>query len=205
MSDEIIENPVAKVDFKEAKALADLISIANDLGAVMLTCSRLMQILNDSPSDNILIENLWTGAIIRYARCFATGKRFGLSEDIFKSLKGEPLKAHKFYIDTRNKHIAHSVNPFEQLEVGLVLSPKDSKKEVIGVAKLSMRYMSPDTEGVRTLGCLAKVAHQKLSEKGKELEQKVLEVGKKMDIEDLYKRSRPRLTAPDPESAGNAR
>jgi len=51
--------------------------------------------------------------LIKYARCFATGKRFGLSKDVFQNLQGEPFKAHQFYIDLRNKHIAHSANPID--------------------------------------------------------------------------------------------
>lgn len=203
MKTEPVENQVAKVDFEEARVLADLGAIVQDLGAVMQTCSRLKELLRDESKDHILIEALWTSALIRYARCFAESKRFGLSESVFDDLQGDPLGAHQFYMDLRNKHIAHSVNPFEQMEVGLVLSPAtNTEKGIIGVATLAMRQISSDVEGVHQLGLLAKVVLGKAHELAKHYEQKTLKIAKKMPLDDLYKRSRPRLIAPGPELTG---
>jgi hypothetical protein len=163
-------------------------------------------LLEEKSQDSLLIESLWTAALIRYARCFASGKRFGLSEFIFDGLKGEPHKVHKMYIDLRNKHIAHSVNPFEQMEVGLMLSPQNShEKKIIGVATLAMRYISPDIEGVHQLGLLAKVLLQEVCELSKYYEKKVLEKGHSIPINELYKRAKPRLIATGPESVDKSR
>jgi hypothetical protein len=41
MSGNMVENPIAKVDYEEAKKLADLGAIVQDLGFTMKTCSRL--------------------------------------------------------------------------------------------------------------------------------------------------------------------
>ena len=159
----MVENPIAKVDYEEAKKLAELGAIVQDLGFTMKTCSRLKKLLNEKSQDSLLIESMWTAALIRYARCFATGKRFGLSESIFDGLIGEPHKVHKMYIDLRDKHIAHSVNPFEQMAVGLVLSPQSShERKIIGVATMSMRHICSDVEGVHQLGLLSKVLLQKV-------------------------------------------
>lgn len=206
MSDQLKETPIAKVDFKEARILADLGAIAQDLGATMQTCSKLKELLSEDSKDNILIEALWTCALIRYARCFVEGKRFGLSESIFAGLQGDPVEVHRYYMNLRNKHIAHSVNPFEQMEVGLVLSPNDSEnRAVIGVATLAMRQISLDIQGVHQLGMLAKVVLERVCELAKQYEKEVLEIGKTMLIDDLYGRSRPRLVAPGPESASKPR
>lgn len=206
MKTESVENQIAKVDFEEAKALTDLGAIVQDLSAVMQTCSRLKKLLREESKDHILIEALWTSALIRYARCFAESKGFGLSESVFDGLQGDPLGAHRFYMNLRNKHIAHSVNPFEQMEAGLVLSPaENAEKGIIGVATLAMRQISSDVEGVHQLGLLAKVVLGKACERAKHYEQQVLEIPKKMPLDDLYKRSRPRRIAPGPESVGNLR
>ena len=149
---------------------------------------------------------MWTAALIRYARCFASGKRFGLSESIFNGLKGEPRKVHKMYIDLRNKHIAHSVNPFEQMEIGLILSPKNGhERKIIGVATMAMRHICSDMEGVHQLGLLSKVLLEKVSQIAKEYEKKTLEKGKNIPIDDLYKCARPRMIAPGPELAEEPR
>ena len=206
MSEKMVENPIAKVDYEEAKKLADLGAIVQDLGFTMKTCSRLKKLLKEKSQDSILIESMWTAALIRYTRCFARGKRFGLTESIFDGLKGEPHKVHKMYIDLRNKHIAHSVSPFEQMEVGLILSPKNShERKIIGVATMSMRHISPDVEGVHQLGLLAKVLLKKVCELAKQHEEKTLEAGRTIPIDDLYKRARPRMVAPGPELTNKPR
>lgn len=206
MTSDKIDNPIARVDFKEARILADLAAIFQDLGAAMQTCSRLMELLKEDSNDQIVVDSLWTSALIRYARCFTDSRRFGLSETVFDGLQGDPVGAHRLYIDLRNKHIAHSVNPFEQMEVGVVLSPVESaQKDILGVATLSMRLMTFDVEGVRQLGMLAKVVMEKVAALAKDSEQRVLEQARKLPMEDLYKRARPRLIAPGPESAGESR
>jgi len=206
MEEERVENPIAKVEFDEAKKLADLGAIVQDLGSTMKICSRLKKLLEEKSQDSLLIESFWTTALIKYARCFKTGRRFGLSESIFDGLKGEPHKVHKLYIDLRDKHTAHSVNQFEQMQVGLVLSPKDSdERKVVGVATLSMRHIVTDAEGVHQLGLLSKVLLEKVCGLAKQYKNKVLEKGGTIPIDDLYKRARPRITAPGPEESAEPR
>ena len=206
MSGNMVETPIAKVDYEEAKKLADLGAIVQDLRFTMETCSRLNKLLKEKSQDSLLIESMWTAALIRYARCFASGKRFGLSESIFDGLMGEPHKVHKMYIDLRDKHIAHSVNPFEQMEVGLVLSPQSShERKIIGVATMSMRHICSDVEGVHQLGLLSKVLLEKVIQIAKEYEKKTLEKGESIPLEALYKRARPRMVAPGSELADKPR
>ena len=206
MAEEPKELPIAKVDFPDAQKLADLAATIQDLRAIMQTCSRLKGLLDENSKDSILIESLWVSALIKYARCFASGKRFGLSKDIYQKLQGEPIKAHQFYIDLRNKHIAHSVNPFEQMEVGLVLSStNESEKKIIGVSTLAMRHIVSDKKGVHQLGSLSKIAQDKICSLAKNTQEKVLEEGKKIPIDELYKIARPRLVAPGPDLADKPR
>ncbi len=206
MTEKSKEFPIAKVDFPHAQKLADLAAIIQDLRAIMQTCSRFKGLLDENSKDSILIESLWVSALIKYARCFASGKRFGLSKDIYQKLQGEPIKAHQFYIDLRNKHIAHSVNPFEQMEVGLVLSSANElEKKIIGVSTLAIRHIVSDKEGVNQLGLLSKIAQDKICSVAKNTEKKVLEEGEKIPIDELYEIARPRLVAPGPDLANKPR
>jgi len=206
MNEKSKELPIAKANSSEAQKLADLFAIIQDFRTIMQICSRLKNLLDENSKDHILIESLWISALIKYARCFAAGKRFGLSKDIYQKFQGEPLKAHQFYIDLRNKHIAHSVNPFEQMEVGFVLSSaNEPEKKIVGVSTLSMRHIVTDKAGVQQLGMLSKIAHDKMCSLAKETEQRVLEEGEKIPIKELYKIARPRLIAPGPDLVNKAR
>lgn len=198
----------ANVDFKEAKILADLTLILQDLTFTVDVLKRLRKLLKDNCQDRILTESLWTTALISYVRCFSSGKRFGLSEKIFKNkkLKGDPVRCHRYYKNLRDKHIAHSVSPFEQIVVDLQLSSPDSaQREVLGVGVLSQKLICTSIEGVETLLGLALIARKEVFNQCKEYEAKVLEVGKNLPIETLYSKARGRIVTPGPEDAGKAR
>ncbi|MBE9546052.1 MAG: hypothetical protein IMF10_00985 [Proteobacteria bacterium] len=140
---------IAEVDFEEAKRTADLFSYLQDLAFTVKALDRLQQLIDDNSNDEVLTGSIWIAAFISYARCFLKGKRFGLSEQLFEEMEGA-VECHRLYIDLRNKHIAHSVNPFEQVVVGLVLSPASSSiREVKEVSILGQKLLHHKSDGRR--------------------------------------------------------
>jgi hypothetical protein len=101
--------PVVEIDYDDAKQLADLASIYQDLTFCINTCNRLVELLEQNDGDHILVQSLWTSALVSYVRCFASGKRSGLSEQLFSHLEGEPVAAHQYYKNMRDKNVTHSV------------------------------------------------------------------------------------------------
>ena len=197
---------IAEVDFDEAKRTADLTSYFQDLAFTIKALDRLQQLIdNDNNDDEILTGSLWIAALISYARCFSTGKRFGLSEQLFKEFGGG-VETHQFYINLRNKHIAHSVNPFEQVVVGLVLSPPSSAdRKVEGISVLAQKLLHVNSDGIQTLRRLALIAIKEIERQVKKSQEKTLEVGRQVPIDTLYKKATPRTVAPGPDEAGQAR
>lgn len=203
---------MAEVDFEEAKELADYASIYQDLAYVVDALKRLKNLIEENSKDNILMQSLWTAALIGYARCFSSGKRFGLKESIFEKIpynhesEDTPIKVHQLYIDLRNKHIAHSVNPFEQIKVGLVLSEINSpKREVQGVVTLLQKLMCLDLEGVVSFLKLSSLVHKEVAKICKNCEDNALKAGKILPIDPLYSRPILRIITPGPEDARKAR
>lgn len=195
----------AKVEYKEAEVLADLASIKQDLTFTRDTLIRLIQLLKGGSKDHILIQSYWTAALVSYVRSFSTGKRYALTADIYKHLDGA-IDCHNYYKDMRDKHIAHSVNPFEQVTVDVQLSKLNSiKKEVLGVAVLTMKFLVPTIGGVEDFLRLVSVALKEVVDKCKEYETKVLNVAKSLPIDTLYEKARGRLVAPGPEQVGKPR
>jgi hypothetical protein len=196
---------IAEVDFDEAKQTADLMSYFQDLAFTISALDRLQQLIDDNSKDEVLAASLWIAALITYARCFSTGKRFGLSEKLFEGIEGG-VECHQLYMNLRNKHIAHSVNPYEQVVVGLVLSPPSSpERKVEGVSILSQKLLHLDSEGVQNLRRLTLIAMKEIEKQGKEYQEKTLEAGKKIPIDILYIKASPRTVAPGPEEAGKPR
>jgi hypothetical protein len=201
---------VAEVDYEEAGRLADLASIYQDLSFTINVLRRLIQLLKDGSKDDTLIQSFWTAALISYVRCFSSGKRFGLSKNIFEKLasdlEGGGIAAHQYFKDLRDKHIAHSVNPFEQIKVGLVLSePSNPRQEVLGVSTLSQKLICVGVETVESLLKMALIAHKQVAIFAKEYECKTLEVGRTLPIDVLYSKPRLRIVTPAPEDAARAR
>lgn len=198
---------VAAIEGPQAARLADLGSIMQDLAYVIGCCERLVPMVEeDSQPESVLVEALWSAAVIGYCRCFATGKRHGLDEDILMDLPGDPVGLHRFVRDMRDKRIAHSVNPFEQIRVGVVLPPPGTAEaQIEGIVTLSLRHVASSVEGVRGLWQLARTLRERVAELGQEAEQEAFTEAREIPIADLYAQPDMRVVAPHSDSAGRSR
>lgn len=152
--------PIAPLKTQDASKLGDLCLVLQDLHRVIDTCTRLLAELEQEHQDNLLIDALWTAALIRYVRCFASGQRNRIREEILADLPGDPIGTHRYFKDMRDKHIAHSVNPFEEITIGAVLSVDG--RNVEGIAMLSRTLICINKEGVETLRDLAGAVQHKV-------------------------------------------
>ena len=109
-----------RVDFDAAIELTNWRGILVDLEFVRDACDRL---LRTDESDPVLRRALFDAALVAYARCFEgnEGVRVGLDESDLEGMgEGKLLAFHRFFIQIREKHIAHSVNEFEYGVIGVV-------------------------------------------------------------------------------------
>jgi hypothetical protein len=158
--------------------------------------------------DATVLKALWSAALVAYARCFATGKRFGLSNEDVRSLplEGEVFEFHEWLMNMRNKHVAHSVNPFEIVKVGAVLSaPQQPQRQVEGIATLSMQYMLPDEIGVQQLGGLAAALANVVAQRGQAQQETVFNEARELAFEELSLLPPLRTYAPGPKEARRPR
>src|ERR1700724_3304267 len=100
----------------EAQALADYTSIDFDLRTARDFAIAILA-ENQKPATNFsLADPFMVATIIRYARAFSEGVRLKLHEDAVSILTDQQRSNHTYFIDIRNKYIAHSVNAFEESE-----------------------------------------------------------------------------------------
>ena len=85
----------------------------------------------------LLAEAVFTLAIVTYVRCFASGRRKGLSSSIYKD-KPRLLKAHEDFKSIRDKHIAHAVGLLENLHV--LVAAASPSSPAIGVGSLGVSF-----------------------------------------------------------------
>lgn len=98
----------------EAERLADLAGILWDLQRAR-EFAQLLAAEFAAPKPNWgLAEPLSIAAVVMYSRPFMGGVRLRLGEDDLKGLTAEQRAAHEHLRAYRDKHVAHSVNVFEE-------------------------------------------------------------------------------------------
>lgn len=179
------------LDIPSAQVLADQAVIIQDLQFVMESCKRLLTELArpEEERDPVVPVALWSAALVAYARCFATGQRFGLTADDVTSvpLQGEVLSYHKWVIRERNTATRHPANPLDAAVVGAALSaPTAPSGQVEGIVILSTSHVLVDDTGVRQLGGLASELAKQTAEKMKAQQDVVLADAQNLGPDRLY-------------------
>jgi hypothetical protein len=129
-------------DLPEAAGLAALVGVKDDLEQVLSYCGELEKQIAAKYRGYHLWEALAYAAAVAYARCFGTGVRAPLPAALLEAAPAEVRETHGFIMDLRNKHIAHSVNVFEENRVvANVLVVDRAPRKVESVVYESIRFM----------------------------------------------------------------
>jgi hypothetical protein len=166
MSETTVPTSIRRVESDSATRLAGFVAAYDDLQTMLRACEALMTALGDpatgaNAADDVVIESLWTLALLSYARAFADGDDGpAVTEDDLDDgdSKGEVLKAHRVLLHLRDHHAHAAVNPREVYTVGLVVdeSADDADKpNVVAVAVTSIRSPNVDAAAVRQAGAIA--------------------------------------------------
>lgn len=107
-------NTFVEIDLPEARDLADLTGIQMDLMAARDFALMLKKVFESERPKWDLVDPLSTAILVRYSRPFVTGVRARLGEDALQKLSGPQREKHRRLRAFRDKHIAHSVNAFEE-------------------------------------------------------------------------------------------
>ena len=98
----------------EAARLADLSGILLDLQCARDFAQMLAAEFTATKTNWRLVEPLSIAAAVMYSRPFSGGVRHRLSKEDLKILSSEQRAAHDHLRAYRDKHVAHSVNAFEE-------------------------------------------------------------------------------------------
>lgn len=121
----------------QKERLEHLLSVRGDLERAHDALSSLIDRAAMFGSGGLLAEAVFTLAVVAYVRSFATGRRKGLSQDIFDG-KPRLKKAHEEFKSIRDQHIAHAVGLLENLHV--FVAAEDKSSAALGVGALGVFF-----------------------------------------------------------------
>lgn len=180
---------VRRLDSTSARALADLSARFDDLQTVLKCCERLVTELTVPRVDDVVVEAVWTTALLSYARCFATGTTdTALTEDDLKAAQqhGEVGDWHHILLQLRD-HYAHSAaNPREKFSVGVAL---DGSGAAEGIAVTSAQQPLVNIMTVKQAGAIAFVLSELLDSRITAQQEKVFGEAKETSTAELDKLS----------------
>jgi hypothetical protein len=107
-------------DHEEAATLAQLESIRLDISSTVELCEFFAAQRAQSDhgyASSEITDAFSTAILVRYSRAFVSGVRRGLGEDSLQIFTSEQRAKHDHLRAFRDKHIAHSVNAFEDTRV----------------------------------------------------------------------------------------
>ena len=147
------------------ESLEHQLSIQGDLGRADDALSSLLDRSALFGGGGLLAEAMFTLAVVAYVRCFASGRRKGLSPDIFGG-KPRLRRAHDEFKSIRDQHIAHAVGVLENLHV--MVAADDPSSPALGVGALGVFFSH--TSKRSTLLLLRQVVRHARSHVGKEID-----------------------------------
>ncbi len=174
----------------EAKILADLSGIENDLETTAQLCDLILnQLKTQGIKEHIFLEALTAAALVRYARSFTIGVRRKLPDSIIAILSEQELTDHMWFKDLRDKNIAHSVNAFEENHVVAHLVPEEvGPKGVSSISVQQSRLSLLSFENYKRLNTLSLKLKDQVTQRIKAEKEKVLQAARKLPVDELYER-----------------
>ena len=146
-------NAVRRLDGDEATELGALRAVFDDLQYVLRCCEHLVGVLARPDADPVLVEALWTGALVAYTRCFSGRTKTLTEADLAElELDGDVAGFHRALLRVRDLYASRHVNPRESFTVGVA---QKNNGTAAGVAVVGAPQPRVDDTTVRQLGRIA--------------------------------------------------
>ena len=199
-------NTFVEIDLPEAADLADLTGIHFDLESARSLAQMLKKEFESEKPNWSLVDPLSTAILVRYSRSFVTGVRQHLGSEAIQTLNEQQHSKHQRLRAFRDKHIAHSVNAFEENQpVARYWRERVNEEGITSVECNHTRVIGLDSADVKDV---IELTTALLSYVGCRLEQektKVFEIVRKMTVHEVLAHGSTRPKVPDIKKIDNAR
>jgi hypothetical protein len=170
----------------EAAKLADLSGILWDLQRAREFAELLAQELSSPKPNWRLVEPLSIAAVVMYSRPFSEGVRLRLGEDDLTTLTPEQRSAHDHIRAYRDKHVAHSVNAFEEnIPRANYCVERVREEGITGIAYGGGRIVGLSGGEVNAIIELARVLETQIEAQIKDERDRLLPIVRSMPLENV--------------------
>lgn len=196
---------IVVVNTTSSAELRDLASFRRDLELAKIYADAFALHVADgklqSSRDPFL--GLWNAAVIAYGRAFNGGVRHGACV-LTDGLDEEETKSHSYYLDLRNKHVAHAVNGFEDTTVFAFLTDSAfMPRAVTRTGQVHHELIFNPTTAPRELSALCSKLIDELNSRIKKLHFHIGRELFEMGLDNVY--ALPDLANPTPSEVGRSR
>ena len=146
---------VRRLETSSATSLGHLGEMFEDLQMVLRCCEKLVTALAQDPRDEVVVESVWTTALLSYARCFSPSTPGdALGEDDLRAAQSgdEVVEWHQVLLRLREHYVDATANPRERFSVGVA---QDEEGAASGLAITSARQPLVDEVTVHQTGAIA--------------------------------------------------
>lgn len=188
-------------DHEEAAELSQLESIRHDLVSTVHLCEFFAAQCAQSEHGyacSEITDAFSTAILIRYSRAFVSGVRRGLGEDALQALTPEQRANHEHFRAFRDKHIAHSVNAFEDTKIQARFCLERVEQEgITGVSAAHYRVVGLCSKDISDILQLCSVLLKYLDGAIQVEKMRVLNVLRAMPVAEVLSRPSAPLLVPD--------
>jgi hypothetical protein len=164
---------VRRLDLPSAGELAGLAAVFEDLQYVLRCCEHLVSQLGRRGPDAVLVEALWTGALLAYVRCFSPRSAALTAADLDELENGgEFRQLHDVLLQLRDHLASRHVNPREAFTIGAAQANDGTPT---GIAVVSSPRPLVEEPTVRMLGRLAYLLAGRVDARMQERQREVLD------------------------------
>lgn len=213
------EGRLVRLESEAARELADLVSIKYDFVVARESLNELLKMLESRPaasgdeepssdSEAVVMRSLFNAAAVSYGRAFKSGVRRTKPDEraAISGHRNEPelLHTHRYILNLRDKHVAHSVSPLEEVHVGAVLG-NDDDRGVRSVTHTRLSFTFPDRDKLRMMIQLCRLMANHMGDRQFEAGKHLLSQAEQ-NLDALYELSLMEISTPvEIEVAGESR
>jgi hypothetical protein len=166
---------VRRLDLPSAGELAGIAAVFEDLQYTLRCCEQLVsQLGRRGEPDAVLVEALWTSALLAYVRCFSPRNAVltvADLDDVEREHEGEFRRLHDVLLQLRDHLASRHVNPREAFTIGAAQANDGTPT---GIAVVSSPRPLVEEPTVRMLGRLAYLLAGRMDAQMQELQREVL-------------------------------